>query len=61
MQMIPVISISGGSPVMLMPLSLVIFVSMVKDVFEDLKRHKSDDNENNQSVSVFNQESKEFD
>ena len=39
MQMLPTISISGGKPVMLMPLSFVILVSMVKDIFEDCKRH----------------------
>ncbi len=31
---------------MLMPLCFVIGVSMVKDVFEDRKRHMSDDEEN---------------
>lgn len=46
MQMIPVISISGGKPVMLMPLTFVIVVSMIKDIFEDYKRHVSDKNEN---------------
>jgi phospholipid-transporting ATPase len=53
MQMIPYISISGGSPAMLLPLSFVIFVSAVKDIYEDLKRHRSDDDENNKQVQVF--------
>jgi len=44
--MIPSISISGGTPVMLAPLSLVVFISMVKDAVEDRKRHKQDDTEN---------------
>jgi len=39
---------------MLMPLSFVVFVSMIKDVFEDLKRHKSDRYENNLKVLVGN-------
>lgn len=43
MQMIPNISISGGVPVMLGPLAIVLAVSMIKDIFEDCKRHKSDD------------------
>lgn len=47
MQMIPEISISGGMPVIFMPLSLVVFVSAIKDVFEDLKRKKSDTELNN--------------
>ena len=52
--MIPVISISGGQPVMLFPLSVVILVSMIKDIFEDSKRHKSDNVENNKIVEVYN-------
>ena len=42
MQMIPIISITNGFPAQLMPLLVVVFLSMVKDVFEDYKRHKSD-------------------
>jgi len=53
MQMIPAISISAGKPVMLMPLAFVILVSMVKDIFEDYKRHKSDKLENFKLVEVF--------
>lgn len=45
--MIPVISISDGKPAMLIPLTFVILVSMIKDVFEDYKRHSSDKKENN--------------
>lgn len=39
MQTIKMISISGGSPVMGFPLMFVILVSMIKDAFEDYKRH----------------------
>lgn len=39
MQMIDKISISNGQPAMLPPLLLVIFVSMLKDGYEDYKRH----------------------
>ncbi len=46
MQMIDKISITSGSPVMALPLSVVIGVSMIKDIFEDSKRHKSDKQEN---------------
>ena len=42
MQMIPQISISGGFPVIFIPLSIVVSVSALKDLFEDLKRKKSD-------------------
>ena len=37
---------------MLLPLSMVISLSMVKDIFEDYKRHKSDKAENDKQVSV---------
>lgn len=33
MQMIPEISISGGMPVIFLPLSLVVMVSAIKDIF----------------------------
>ena len=46
MQMIPVISISGGKPAMLAPLLVVITLTMIKDIYEDLKRHRSDRHEN---------------
>jgi len=42
MQLIPIISITNGKPAMLLPLAFVIGVSMIKDIFEDSKRHKSD-------------------
>jgi phospholipid-transporting ATPase len=42
MQMIPSISISGGFPVIFIPLSIVVGVSAIKDFYEDLKRKKSD-------------------
>ena len=44
--MIPLISITGGKPIMLLPLTFVISVSMIKDISEDYKRHKSDRKEN---------------
>lgn len=37
---------------MLTPLSFVLIVSMVKDIIEDVKRHKSDNVENNREVYV---------
>lgn len=53
MQMIPSISISDGKPVMAMPLFVVVLVSMIKDAFEDYKRHQSDDKENDTEALVF--------
>ena len=36
-----------------MPLSVIVAITALKDMFEDLKRHKSDNEENNRKVSVF--------
>ena len=41
---------------MLVPLSFVVLVSMIKDIFEDLKRHQSDNQENNRKVLVADPE-----
>lgn len=60
MQLIPEISDSGGKPMMLVPLTFVVFVSMIKDIFEDMKRHQSDNLENNRLVSVGNPETGAF-
>jgi phospholipid-transporting ATPase len=60
MQMIPIISISNGKPVMLLPLLFVIGVSMIKDIFEDSKRHKSDKLENYKQALIYDKISKEF-
>jgi hypothetical protein len=47
MQLITEISISNGQAAMAIPLAGVIFASMVKDAYEDIKRYLSDkiDNE----------------
>ena len=50
MQMIPQISVSGGFPVIFIPLTFVVGVSAIKDFFEDLKR-KASDLEINKSVA----------
>lgn len=39
MQMITVISISNGQPAMAPPLIFVVVLSMIKDAYEDYKRH----------------------
>jgi phospholipid-transporting ATPase len=54
------ISDSDGAPIMLMPLSFVVVISMIKDIFEDLKRHSSDKTENNRLVEVGDVDSNTF-
>lgn len=39
LQMVDMISISEGKPAMAIPLTFVVVVSMIKDAFEDFKRH----------------------
>ncbi len=45
---------------MLMPLTFVVLVSMIKDIFEDLKRHASDKQENMRTTLVGNPETGTF-
>jgi hypothetical protein len=54
MQMIEVISISNGQPAMLPPLTFVVVLSMIKDAYEDYKRHKEDKRENSEKVLAYN-------
>ena len=58
--MIPIISISNNKPAMLLPLLFVIGVSMIKDIFEDSKRHKSDNLENFKRTEVYDPITKDF-
>lgn len=51
--MIPIISITDGYPAQLMPLIVVVVLSMIKDIFEDYKRHKSDNQENMKKTLVY--------
>ena len=45
--MVKSISTSGGHPVIYAPLSVIIAISAIKDLFEDLKRRSDDNKENN--------------
>jgi len=60
MQMIPVISISNGQPAMAPPLIFVVVLSMIKDAYEDYKRHKEDHGENNAETLVYRKETHQF-
>lgn len=53
MQTIESISISNGQPVMAAPLGAVVLISMLKDAYEDYKRHVSDGAENNKKANVL--------
>ena len=52
MEAYPPISDSNGVPVLILPLSFVVGVSMIKDIYEDYQRHKSDNEENSRKVTI---------
>ena len=58
--MVQAISNTQGRPTMLLPLSFVLVVSMIKDIIEDVQRHKFDNIENNKEILVGNIESNTF-
>ena len=59
-QMIKEISNSGGKPVILLPLAIVVSINGAKDFYEDWKRKKSDEEENEKKVYVYNKQKKDF-
>ena len=54
LQSIKDISYSGGNPIILMPLSFVVSLNGLKDIFEDYKRKKSDKKENQSECYIYN-------
>ena len=60
MQMIEVISISQGQPAMLPPLVFVVVLSMIKDAYEDYKRHREDYNENCALTEIYDRNTQTF-
>jgi phospholipid-transporting ATPase len=55
MQTLTSITISAGKPVQAAPLIGVMIASILKDLYEDLKRHRQDAEENNQSATMWNE------
>lgn len=53
LQSIDSISISGGKPLILIPLTFVVAVNGIKNFLEDYKRKKSDTEENERSVLIY--------
>ena len=53
LQFIKEISTSGGIPYIFIPLALILTVSALKDFFEDLSRHASDNEENTRKTKVY--------
>ena len=59
-QCIKEISNADGRPIIMIPLLIVVVVNGVKDFWEDLKRKKSDDDENNRNVFIYNKYNSTF-
>ncbi|KRX06108.1 P-type ATPase, cytoplasmic domain N [Pseudocohnilembus persalinus] len=55
LEMIPAITTSNGVPVLYLPLFFIIALTAVKDFYEDWKRHKSDQKENNAKFLIAKQ------
>ncbi len=53
MQMVPAITLTFGAPTVLLPLTLVVLVSLFKELFEEINRHRHDKQENKSSVTVL--------
>lgn len=47
------VSITNGTPTLLLPIVFVLLVTALKDMVEDYRRHKSDDEENLQHCDVL--------
>eukprot|EP01054_Gregarina_sp_Poly1_P002111 Gregarina_sp_Poly_1__2110@NODE_155_length_12405_cov_134_674339_g137_i0_p4_GENE_NODE_155_length_12405_cov_134_674339_g137_i0NODE_155_length_12405_cov_134_674339_g137_i0_p4_ORF_typecomplete_len403_score51_23E1E2_ATPase/PF00122_20/9_1e21PhoLip_ATPase_N/PF16209_5/1_6e16_NODE_155_length_12405_cov_134_674339_g137_i076168824 len=56
LQLVPAISDSGGMPTYLPPLAFVMAVTMIKDLWEDIKRHQSDKDENTRRTQILDAE-----
>lgn len=60
LQVIKPISITNGQPNILLPLVIVVVMSALKDLAEDVKRHKSDNAENDSQVLVLDSKTGQF-
>ncbi|KAL4478908.1 hypothetical protein ABPG72_019345 [Tetrahymena utriculariae] len=59
-QIIPQISISEGIPTIFLPLFVILVVTAAKDFYEDYKRHKSDNEENNRKTKKWDIQNNTF-
>ena len=60
LQSIREVSYSGAMPLILIPLSVVVILNGIKDLYEDFKRKKSDIEENNKITLVYNKDERKF-
>ena len=60
LQSVKEISYSNGSPIMLIPFSLIILINGVKDVYEDWKRKKMNDLDNQRLCQIYDNNNHKF-
>ena len=60
LQTIKVISYSNGTPIMLIPFSFVVLINGVKDLYEDIKRRKMNNLDNNRICEVYDLKKNKF-
>jgi phospholipid-translocating ATPase len=52
LEMVPQLQYGTGVPDLIMPIAFVVGLSMGKDIYEDVMRHKQDNEENNRKCEV---------
>ena len=60
LQTIKIISYSNGSPIMLIPFSFVVLINGIKDLYEDIKRRKMNNIDNNRICEVYDEYKNKF-
>ena len=60
LQTIKDISYSNGSPIMLIPFSVVVLINGIKDLYEDLKRKKMNNIDNNRICEIYDAKQNRF-
>lgn len=53
LQMVPSISVTGGKPTTLIPLSFVLLTVLIKDAYEEFVRYRKDQEENQRKTQVL--------
>lgn len=51
--MVPSISVTGGKPTTLIPLSFVLLTVLIKDAYEEFVRYRKDQEENQRKTQVL--------
>lgn len=51
--MVPSISVTGGKPTTLLPLSFVIITVLIKDAYEEFLRYRKDKEENQRQTLIL--------